>query len=245
MGHEDEGFKRLAQGYAQQLGEETRKELDALQAAGYPTDTRRLDRRVLGQTTQRRRKTGWIAGVVAAALLLTLVPMAVRNAANPQRSDTAQSDTHAPDMAAEATGAPDITAEAPSDSDTAAKTTGTPEMTGTPETTDDTDIPAVLVALSALPEGFSIADSWQDHGQSIYRLANAAQDDVVVTLEPGGQQATRGLTPVTVLSTPAWATANADYALLTYQQGNVLVTMTCRYDVNTLVALGTGLVLAN
>lgn len=97
---------------------------------------------------------------------------------------------------------------------------------------------ALLPLTFQLPEQFSVAGSQLDQGMSIYYLENAALDDVVLTMEITGEgPASQGLTPIQIGETTAYGTAGPDYSLLTFLQGEIVYTLTCRHDINTLVGL--------
>lgn len=96
-----------------------------------------------------------------------------------------------------------------------------------------------LLPLSfALPDNLRVASSEWDNGQSIYRLREAAQDDVVLVMEPSGTfAAPDGFSPLSIDGSTAYARCTRDYNLLTFSAGGITYTLSCRYELETLVAL--------
>ncbi|MDR3120394.1 MAG: hypothetical protein LBU58_03525 [Clostridiales bacterium] len=92
-----------------------------------------------------------------------------------------------------------------------------------------------------LADGFSIAGVEQDIERTIYYVADARNDDVVITLRQGGGAARAGLwaleIPIGGERQAAYGVYGADYSLLTFERGGVVYEMTCKYDLNTLLGL--------
>jgi hypothetical protein len=100
-----------------------------------------------------------------------------------------------------------------------------------------------VIPLSAdLPYGFVQAGFEQDREKSVYYIEDIYSDDVVLTIEESEETIDDSrLTYVSLGDTDAYGTTTGSYSLLTFKRDSVLYTMTCRYDINTLVRLGKGL----
>jgi len=99
---------------------------------------------------------------------------------------------------------------------------------------------AALIPLNfTLPANFTVAEKQLDQGTSVYYLADARKDDVVLMLErsaaaPSGAD----LTKIELNGKTAYARAAGEYNLLTFRTGGILYTLSCRYELNTLIAIG-------
>jgi len=104
--------------------------------------------------------------------------------------------------------------------------------------TDDSESTLIPLSFSP-PENFSISDTGEDNGVSIYYLADIRQDDVVMQLEytTTAEPLFDSLKPVTISGNQAYGISTADYKMLTFVHDNILYTLTCQYDFNTLVLL--------
>lgn len=89
-----------------------------------------------------------------------------------------------------------------------------------------------------LPDNLRVASSELDNGQSIYRLREVAQDHVVLVMEPADTfAAPDGFSPLSINGSIAYARRTRDYNLLTFSAGGITYTLSCRYELETLVAL--------
>jgi hypothetical protein len=107
------------------------------------------------------------------------------------------------------------------------------------------ELPAfeVIPLSTALPDGFTQTGFEQDLEKSVYYVEDRYLDDVVVTLETSPSPPdTTGLTQLSLGGTEAYGAQKDGYSLLTFQRDDVLYTLTCRHDINTLLRLGRGLV---
>ena len=97
-----------------------------------------------------------------------------------------------------------------------------------------------LIPISfTLPQNLSVADSNLDRGQSVYALDNTDGDHVVMALEKNaGLPDITELRSVTINGQEAYALQRADYQFLVFEKDNVTYTLTCRYQIDTLVSLG-------
>ncbi len=99
--------------------------------------------------------------------------------------------------------------------------------------------PGELIPLAfSLPENLSVARTKQDNGQSIYYLSDLYEDNVVMTLEKADFEPGERLTELWVNGSAAYARATPDYQLLTFRKDGVVYTLTCRYELDTLLSLG-------
>ena len=91
-----------------------------------------------------------------------------------------------------------------------------------------------LIPLSfTLPEGFRLSGVEQDNAQSIYYINDYAQDNAVLTLENGAELLTEGLTAIQINGHTVYA-FSGDYQLITFKLDDMLYTLTCSYDINTI-----------
>ncbi len=89
-----------------------------------------------------------------------------------------------------------------------------------------------------LPQNFTIDAVLQDRGKTVYRLGDAREDDVVLTLEYAEAPETDGLNEIEINASKAYGKYGADYSVLTFEKDGVVFNMTCKYDLNTLIGLG-------
>ena len=109
-------------------------------------------------------------------------------------------------------------------------------------TTTDTqeETSGIMPLTFVLPQGYAVADSKLDNGQSVYYLDHYEGDDVVLTMEDAlaaadydyGELGTVYIdgTAVSGLSVP-------DYQILVFEHGGVFYTLSCKYDLGTIVTL--------
>lgn len=90
-----------------------------------------------------------------------------------------------------------------------------------------------------LPDNFTVASIDYDDGQTVYKLDDMLQDDVVLTLQhdEGAPADYDGMLQIPIGGVTTYARSTNDYHLLLFSYGDVLYTLSCRYDINTLVAL--------
>lgn len=104
-----------------------------------------------------------------------------------------------------------------------------------------------IIPLAAeLPAGFRQSGFRQDEAKSIYYIEDALLDDVVISLEKSAlPPETDGLVEISLGrdAPAAYGTQTDGYSLLVFSRDDVVYTMTCRYDINTLIRLGKGLVI--
>lgn len=89
-----------------------------------------------------------------------------------------------------------------------------------------------------LPANLTESGFTQDYEKSVYTLSDNLLDDVVLTLEPYTDSALfASLAPLTIDGGGVYYTSTADFKLLTFEKDGVLYTMSCKYDINTLINL--------
>jgi len=96
-----------------------------------------------------------------------------------------------------------------------------------------------IIPLSfALPDNLSVENVKLDQGKSVYFLNNTQLDDVVMTLEmTPGYIAHEGLVEIKISQSTVYGVSGPDYNLLTFQKEGVAYVLTCKHDINTLIAL--------
>ncbi|MCL2695162.1 MAG: hypothetical protein FWE69_02420, partial [Clostridiales bacterium] len=97
-----------------------------------------------------------------------------------------------------------------------------------------------IIPLSfALPKNLSVADVEQDEAQTIYYLDDQWQDDIVLVLaETDTLTKPDGAAAISINGQTAWGLSEDGYQKLIFLTDGLLFELTCRYDINTLIALG-------
>lgn len=222
-------YKRAAAEYAESYGAELRRELEELEQSGAVYVTPGLDRRVMNAVgrEKRVRRGRWI-GLLAAGIALAVIVPGVLRQRELGIAGSGSSAQAAPEAAAQQ-------AEPELELDEAA-----------PEPDQDAGGIAESRASSLepiplsfeLPGNFSVAAFEQDYGKSVYTLANTELDDVVLTLEYSGPEASfDGFVEIGIGDNTAYGRSTPDYSLLMFEKRDIVYTLSCRYDINTLVGL--------
>lgn len=97
-----------------------------------------------------------------------------------------------------------------------------------------------LIPLSfTLPDRFTLDRTELDNGLSVYYLGDSGQDPVVMQLRRTGEEGlqTEGLTEIEIAGRPVYGRSDAAYHLLTFETDGLIYTLTCAFDINTLVPL--------
>ena len=97
---------------------------------------------------------------------------------------------------------------------------------------------AELIPLSfSLPANFQVSHTELDQGASIYHLTDSKEDNVVMQMEYAdtAEPVFASLKPLQIDGNQAYGLSTADYKILTFVHGDILYTLTCRYDVSTLI----------
>lgn len=227
----EELYRQLASRYVETDGQKLKEELAELEQQGVSYVTPRLDKRVRELTGARSRKTilRAVALIAACFVLVLIIPRVLDRAdsglAAPQSAETAEMEE---DVAEDEAVEEEATDEADIATDSVEE--AAPEMAAAAY--------EVIPLAFALPQNFEVASVEQDNAQSIYFLRDLWQDDVVMTLEYTGEPLeVEGLTQLELAYGTAWAESNQDYSLLVFEAGGLRYTLTCRYDLNTLLPL--------
>lgn len=89
-----------------------------------------------------------------------------------------------------------------------------------------------------LPDEFTQAGMEQDNEKTVYYLDSRMDDPVVLVLERGDVLSdTKNLIPVKLGDETGFARQTDHYSLLTFCKENVVYTLTCQHDINTLARL--------
>jgi len=78
-------------------------------------------------------------------------------------------------------------------------------------------------------------------GKTVYRLNDVMRDDVVLTLERSGDISQYDtLTEISIGGNSVFGSSGNGYSLLAFvdTETDIMYTLTCKHDVNTLVLLG-------
>ena len=90
-----------------------------------------------------------------------------------------------------------------------------------------------------LTNSFVVTQEGLDRGESVYFLKNIKKDDVVMTLKKtSGPVETEGLTAIRLNGQTAYTRETDAYKLLVLQSDGILYTLSCRYELDTLLELG-------
>ena len=90
----------------------------------------------------------------------------------------------------------------------------------------------------SLPKNLSVADVDQDRARTIYYLEDEWQDDVVLVLVEADEAIRpEGARPLTINGETAYSLSRDGYQQLVFAENGIAYELTCRYDINTLIAL--------
>lgn len=203
--HDDEVFKRWADGYVDQYGRTLLQEQRNLDERAVDYATPRADARIRMLTGQRSKPKRTPLFVAAAALLVAFIGAGA--ALFPLFSHT--EDGFAPSQSA--------------------------DVVSNPAGGDDTIHELDFV----LPTRFSVASVESDRGETIYHLDNDLYDDAVLTIKDSGKDdgRSRDIDTIMLDGTPVPAKLRDEYKLLTFTDGGLDYTISCRDDIATLASL--------
>ncbi len=226
MSHRDDDvFARIASLYVQADGERLKTQWADIKAKGEtPTPSSGFEERVMAQIrgdmldTQRQRSYRWkryagVAGGLAAALVLVFVSLRLTGYWPSRHLAPAM-----PPSAAESSA----------------------ELAEISQKTYDAE---AIPLHFAMPPSFTVASVETDNGKTIYHLADAAHDDVVLTLEPLtaetalSAEITQGLQAIHINGQTAYGRAQADYSMVTFAKDGLVYNLTCQYDSHTIITL--------
>ena len=235
MPDDEKALKRIAGEYLHEYGARLREEMDSLDEGGAEPAAPGLDRRLRRAIgAERRARSMRYAGLAAACLILALsASLLLRTppGGSPSSSQSAggPSSQEGP-SSSQSAGGPS-SQQGPSSSQSASPGPGLQQDGASYET----------LALSFdLPPRFSVASVEQDIEKTIYSLQDSMLDDVILTMERGGD-ISRYLTlaELSISGRQAYGSSDGGYSLLAFldEDSDILYVLTCRHDVNTLLAL--------
>ena len=237
---------RIADEYLRQYGAQLRGELDLIERDGPTYITPLLDRRVRREIAALKRpRYIKYAGLVAACLAIALLtPFVLRS--NQGRVGEQSPGIYTPNESQDGTPRPGAE---PSDTRPGASTDapaepGTPAPAESP-TPPSSEVYEVLPLSFQIPDRFTVDSVDQDFGKTIYHLRDDNLDDVVITLERSGDISKyNDLLEIPVGAGYAFASGGNGYNLLAIMDdgSDILYTLTCRHDINTLVLLGSSII---
>ena len=114
-----------------------------------------------------------------------------------------------------------------------------PGLLGREQASTSQPAPDTPIAFTyTLPANLTMTGTQQDEGQTIYTLRDSGGDDVVMVLERAElPRQAKAMRTVTINGATAYTRTEADYALLLFRKDGVLYTLTCRYELDTLLEL--------
>ena len=221
MRDNDEIFRKISDIYVDRYGKELQEEQQQLERFREITVPEiRLERRLREKLTAKKRRP-YLRIIVPLAACFVLALLALPRFLYPGSSLSPALPSSSP-----------ISSGQPGAPTPGAPTPGTPP-------------PAykIIPLTASLPDGFTKTGFEQDYEKSIYYIKDAFLDDVVITLEKAPAKLdTAGLVAIDLGGQTAYGKQTDSYGLLTFKRDDVLYTLTCRYDINTLVALGNALI---
>lgn len=227
----DELYRSMASHYADEYGKQLQQELAELEQQPDAADLSRMDwlvrknlHEVKNQDSRRTRRLS-VGALIAACLIIAIAVPAVLN-----RPDLASGSS-----SADAAEIAEATDEAVMDAAPAPEPEADMQTEADARPAEDYEV----IPLSAeLPVGFTLSSFEQDREKSIYYLEDLYRDDVVVTLEKSNTVAdSDSLVEIDVDGTTAYGFSGGDYSLMTFLKDDVLYTLTCKHDINTLYRL--------
>ncbi len=241
-------FRRMAGVYADREGEALLAENENLQKSGVQYLTPRADKaaKQLARGGSRRISRGAWSAIAAGIVIMLLVPsVLVLSGRWPGMGKTAEAPEAMMDAAAPAASAEAAPVEEPAAEAAQAPAADAGANEGGGAAAGGTD--ALLMPLPFnLPENFTVAAAKMDNGQSIYYLADAFNDDVVLTMEPVDDAQdgmdTEGLRVFDVNGKIVYGSTTGAYSFLTFEEDGVQYTLTCKYDINTLLELSRAII---
>ena len=211
----------LARQYAEDWGRELQREATALPPAHAPG----LDRKVREGLSRRRRVRRQMISFGAVAACVALIVAAGLLYPGPGAPKGSMNE------AAQAQAEDSLT-----DSE---KNLGLTPTNAAPSAEAPEVSMSVLPLTFDLPAQFAVADVTVDNGQTVYTLSDVLLDPVVLAMEATDAPIDTGrLIPVTLGGETVYARSTADFSLITFNRDGLRYTLTCRYDINTLLGLG-------
>lgn len=248
-------YKEIAARYLEEYGSSLHQELAELNKAP-PYNTTRLDSLVKTGISKKPGRNPWqpVLLVAAMAAVVGLVVWAIpKDDSILYNGDMTMASSAAMDESATSEAAQEaLPEEAPADApETAADAQADvqePETGGGPMTGGDSgaasswaadkEVPAIPISFE-LPANLWVQDAEQDVGQSVYYLGDTGLDDVVMTMELSDELYVRDdLEELTLGDDIVYGVSYPEYNLLTFQKEDIVYTLTCKYDAETILSLG-------
>lgn len=241
-------FKKIANEYAEQYGDELKKEYEMLERNSPQTITPGLDAKVKAKIAPRKKINYRILGLVAACLVVAVM-VPVMYSLFGERYATSDTTQHVAEEAADETAtAEEAPAMAEDTVEEAEAADEAPAMEEPAEdssagsgasTAQDVEEYEIIPLGFELPENFTVETVEQDVGKTIYYLQDMRLDDTVLTLERSdGFIVPDGLKEYEINGQTAYGTYQPDYSFLTFEKDGIVYEMTCEHDLNTLLELG-------
>lgn len=243
-------YKEIAARYLEEYGSSLHRELAALEQSP-PYNTTRLDSLVKVGVSQKGRNPWqpvlWVATMAAViGLVVWAIPKddSILYNGNMTTASSAAMDegasSEAAQEAAPEAGEDAVMEEAPADAQDAATQGGI--MTGGGDAADSLaahkEAPVIPISFE-LPANLWVQDAEQDVGQSVYYLGDTGLDDVVMTMERSNELYVRDdLVEITVGDAVAYGVSYPEYSLLTFYKEDIVYTLTCKYNAETILSLG-------
>lgn len=242
-------FKKIALKYAKADGlalkEEARKiNTREINSKASDWDTHALDLRIKKLTRPKKRNITKWAGYIslAAACLAFIIWGAFGISKNMSKGESTQ--MAATDAAAE-TGylEPEAAADQAMD-ESAANSPASDEAGGYANSDSEavaevTGEDAKLIPISfELPSNLYVSSSKVDQGESVYRLSNIYNDEIVLIMKEGQlDDAYREYHEETIDGYTVYGYSQAGCQLLAFEKDGITYVITCRYDMGTLIDL--------
>ena len=106
--------------------------------------------------------------------------------------------------------------------------------TAEPNSTNSAQFPDTF----ELPTNLSVSYTKEDNGQKIFFLENVYHDDVVMVLQKGSGADKKELSKVEINGRTAYIKKTGDYNFMTFDIDGINYSLTCKYDINTLIDIG-------
>ena len=243
-------YKRIADEYLREYGAQLRAELEDMEQDRVVRVTPSLDRRVKrGVAALKRPRYLRYAGLVAACLAIALLtPVFIRmytgqpDAQSPGIYAPPATDSAGTSSPSPGTSSPSPGTSSPSPGTSSPSPTAPPPSTPAPPSETYKIIPLSFT----LPVQFTVDAVDLDINKTIYHLRDSKRDDVVITLERSGDISRYDdLVEIPLGDSIAFASGGNGYNLLAIMddEHDILYTLTCRHDINTLVLLGNSIVI--
>ena len=220
-------LQTMARQYVDQWGRELIREAAALP----PSDAPQLDRKVregLARQRRVRRQIISLGAVAACAALIFAAAWLYPGLGSMPKTDSMGN-------GAQAESQDSLT---DSEKNLGLTPTNAPTLEVPPATAPEASMSALPLTFD-LPAQFAVEDVQVDNGQTVYTLSDALLDPVVLAMEEADTPlGTARLVPIDLGGQTVYARSTAEFSLITFDQDGLRYTLTCQYDINTLLSLG-------